>query len=248
MTLDNYPGAKTNTGIIQFLVNEIPHHRRYFELCAGSAQLYKHKRPAAQSFLNDLNPEVAAALKELYPQAEVMNFNVHRFIDRPENFTREDFIYLDPPYPLSARRSREVCYEHEMMSDDDHNQLLMAVLQLDANVMISTRAQLSSNGNSLYDNMLNGWRKKEMLVRSHRDVTSRELIYMNYATPAILHQYDMLGDDYIDRQHIKRKVKRFTDKINRLPVHQKHLLMQILIDNNPAGVQHFLTVADGEKK
>jgi len=48
MNIENYPGAKRNSGILQFLINNIPEHTRYIEGFAGSAQLYFAKKPAIE--------------------------------------------------------------------------------------------------------------------------------------------------------------------------------------------------------
>jgi len=239
MNLNNYPGAKNNTGLIQFLVNEIPYHTRYWELYAGSAALFRNKRAANSNILNDINSDVVAALKEEMHGAAIYNLPAVPLLQNG-SFTREDFIYLDPPYPKKARRSGRSYYKHEMLEDYDHVQLLTTIQALEANVMIST------GQNDLYDDMLKGWRKKEFNTMSQRGPYV-EIIFMNYDQPTILHQYDMLGSDYIERQHMKRKITRFKNKIEQLPIHQKHLLMQLLIENDTAAVQHFLSIRPGSK-
>ena len=242
--LKNYPGAKTNSGIIQFMVNEIPYHERYFELFAGYAQLFQKKKSAGYNYLYDINPAIVAALNKKYPfvtdsikilhNEALMAFGHYLF-------TRNDFICLDPPYPAAARRSGVKLYHYEMLADDDHVKLLMAIRTMEANIMIST------SPNELYELHLKDWRKLEFKTIGHRGPRV-EVIYMNYPPPVILHQYDMLGADYIKRQAINRKVKRFVSKIDLLQIHLKHLLIQQLINNDPAAVQHFMAVCTGSNR
>lgn len=71
-----YPGAKTGSGMIQFLINHIPHHTRYFELFAGTAALYLAKKPAAiKNVLTDIDIRV---VKRQWARADA-KCDVYRF-------------------------------------------------------------------------------------------------------------------------------------------------------------------------
>lgn len=226
----------------------MPWHNRYFELCAGTAQLYYAKVPATvTNYLADINPEIIAyhEQKRQYPapylrivQMDVVQalLNLHHNI----GLNSHDFIYLDPPYPASARRSDVKCYPNEMLTDEQHILLLSTIRRLKAKVMISSRQ------NDLYDRVLHDWRKKELKVRT-RVSTETEVIYMNYAPPQLLHQYNYLGVDCWDRQRVKRKIARFAAKIAALPVYEQHVLIQEMIKHDAPAVQHFLTVIDQQK-
>lgn len=234
--MKRYPGAKTNSGIIQFLINNIPYHKRYFELFAGTARLFFEKQPAIDgNFLTDLNQDIVNYLTGNVPAGTfVLKCSALDLIDQ-NIFTRSDFIYLDPPYPAKARRNGKAYYKHELITETDHVQLLTAIQAKEANVMISTRQ------NDLYDNMLSTWRK-EVFNTVDRKGAVQEIVYCNYPVPGVLHQYDYVGIDFTERQAIKRKVLRFAGKIQGLPVHQKHLLIQELIKNDRSAVEHFLSM------
>lgn len=236
MDFTRYPGAKTNSGIIQFLINRIPYHTRYCELFAGSAQLCKHKKPAAiKNVLCDIDDRVAKQLQmQMGDRVDVYRFAALDFIAQAgmKSFTRSDFMYLDPPYPFISRRNGKKYYRYEM-SDDDHVQLLTTVLQLDANIIISTRQ------NDMYDKYLQLWRK-ETFETVDRQGAVTEVVYMNYQQPAILHQYNYWGGDCWERQGVKRKIARFEKKIKQLPVYEQHLFIQTMIKENPELVQHFM--------
>lgn len=243
--LQNYPGAKTNSGIIPFLVNNIPFHKRYFEWCVGSGQLFRNKRRAQENYLNDVNPMVIA---ELFSQFGAENGAIRYSVSELKilfklwHFTREDFMYLDPPYPADARRSGAVLYEFEMLSREAHEEFLTAVLAVNANTMISSRP------NELYDTMLKDWRRKEFDTVGHRGQPATEVIYMNYPEPELLHQYDMLGNDCWERQEKSRMRERFKRKIERVSNHSRHIMIEQLVQQYPAEVKHFLTVLEHSTK
>lgn len=255
--ISNYPGSKNASGIIPFLINNIPFHTRYFELCAGSAKLFQFKKRATANFLNDIDEDTAFGLYDLpgnFPLNVQWNYFLETWDIRPGDtvttmydqmkylvyfpWLLDDFIYLDPPYPFDSRRSDRKIYRHEM-TDSDHVQLLTAAQALGVNIMISTRA------NDLYTDMLKGWRCKSFNTVD-RGGAAVELIYMNYPEPELLHQYDYLGDGRTERQQIKRKRESFYEKVQDLDKYQRHALIQEMILTDRSAVQHFLTTLDGK--
>ncbi len=56
-----YPGGKGN--VYQKIINQIPPHRVYIETHAGEAAVARHKRPACQNILIDLDPDVITAAR-----------------------------------------------------------------------------------------------------------------------------------------------------------------------------------------
>ncbi len=241
----NYIGSKAAHGLLQFIINNIPLHDDYYELFAGSAAVFFNKRPANNHLImeKDYNQYMAlykkmttgphpvkdCAIKYLKIRLQAKKLNEDR------GFTRNDFIYLDPPYPMAARNNGKAYYNHEM-TDDDHVQLLSTIVDLDANIMISTRQ------NDLYNKHLKSWNKKEFLVASRTGAVN-EIIYMNYdITKLPLHQYDFVGDGCTDRQRVKRKVSRFADKLDSLEPKERDLFIQTVITKYPTEVKRFLTI------
>ena len=241
----NYIGSKAAHGLLQFIINNIPLHDDYYELFAGSAAVFFNKRPANNHLImeKDYNQYMAlykkmttgphpvkdCAIKYLKSRLQAKKLNEDR------GFTRNDFIYLDPPYPMAARSNGKAYYNHEM-TDDDHVQLLSTIVDLDANIMISTRQ------NDLYNKHLKSWNKKEFLVASRTGAVN-EIIYMNYdITKLPLHQYDFVGDGCTDRQRVKRKVSRFADKLDSLEPKERDLFIQTVITKYPTEVKRFLTI------
>lgn len=227
-----YPGAKTNSGILQFLINNIPAHSTYIEACAGSAQLYLAKLPAARNYLCDVDPITLADLRPLQSASTILQEQSVVATLEKYGYDAGTFIYIDPPYPKDARRAGRAYYRHEMLADESHLQVLTAAQNLRAACMISTRC------NRLYSQALKGWRCCSFSTVGHRGPVE-ELIYMNYPPPALLHQYDQLGTGFTDRQRIKRKVGRFASKIAALPQYERHLFIQQLLKNDYSAVAHF---------
>lgn len=252
--VDTYPGAKTNSGLIQFLINNMQLHDCYFELFAGTAKLFRTKRPAAYNWINDIDPKAPALIdkNDIYKECfTIMSMTaVIELTDYDKNivyscieamaiieknakyFNRNHFIYLDPPYTFSSRRSGKKYYKHEV-DFDYHRRLLDKIQSIDANVMISTKED------DLYNEKLKSWRKASFLT-TDRQGTYEEIIFMNYDPPALLHQYDFLGKNFTDRQRIQRKIKRLNDKISMLPGDEKNALLAAIVKNNQTAASIFI--------
>ena len=228
-----YIGSKNANGVLHTIINNIPFHTRYFELYAGSASIYQAKVPANWNLLCDINPHQVTRLKETIDDDHtIIKCLPAMSIIAAYDFGRSDFVYLDPPYPFPSRRTGKKYYKYEM-NQDDHAQLLQEVKAMKGNIMISTRK------NDLYAGELKDWRKVEIST-ADRAGACTEIIYTNYDSPALLHQYDYVGHGFTDRQRINRKIKRFELKLAMLQAYEKHLFIQELIKNDYAAVVHFL--------
>lgn len=81
------------------------------------------------------------------------------------------FMYIDPPYVLSTRAGKQ--YKHEM-TDADHEELLKALLQSKAKIMIS------GYESEMYNDYLNGWKKKQFSSCAEHGKARTETVWMNY--------------------------------------------------------------------
>lgn len=84
---------------------------------------------------------------------------------------RNVFMYIDPPYVLSTRAGKQ--YKHEM-TDADHEELLKALLQSKAKIMIS------GYESEMYNDYLNGWEKKQFSSCAEHGKPRIETVWMNY--------------------------------------------------------------------
>ena len=81
------------------------------------------------------------------------------------------FMYIDPPYLLSTRSGKQ--YKHEM-SAADHEELLKALQQSKAKIMIS------GYESELYDDYLIKWEKKQFSSCAEHGKPRMETVWMNY--------------------------------------------------------------------
>jgi hypothetical protein len=96
------------------------------------------------------------------------------------------------------------------MTDAQHTALLDAVLGLPCMV------QISGYFSELYANALKSRRMVRFMAMT-RGGLREECLWMNYPQPQTLHDLSYLGQDYRERERIKRKAARWTARINALP-------------------------------
>jgi DNA adenine methylase len=223
----HYTGQKTASGIIEFLLNATPKANVYVEFFCGSA-VFSNKiselSPNSEQLLCDKNNEVrqfiAPILSYNFQNCCYSQLDLSKLLDG----TKKIFIYADPPYLFSSRRSGRKYYKFEM-SDDDHMHFLSYVQSLSA---FGIQIMISHPKCSLYDKILKGWHTKEIKCSSRRG-TYFECIYTNYDPSQIdLLTYDFLGDGFVDRQRINRSISNILRKIENLPLqHRTKLLADI---------------------
>lgn len=237
---DTYPGGKGADGTYQTLINLIPPH--HMKICGylGNCSIMRYLQPAEINVGIDTDLTVIdrwkkAGMKDL----DLFNMPFLEYWKQYGNaFNFPDtFIFLDPPYPFSVRRSKGNIYNCEM-SEVDHEQLLSSVLaRIDisnhaagsANVMICTYANHPETGrpNKLYNHYLKKWSRVDYVGKTRKGPVT-ETVYMNYALDGKLHDYRYLGTDFIDRQRIKRKIERHVNKLQGLPPMERNAILQQL--------------------
>lgn len=221
--IENYPGNKGVQGLYQLIINNIPKHKNYYELFAGSAEIARRIAPAELTIVNDLDKKVCKKLRKYSLQHRlpwyVMNesaFDCLTTISCSKTTDKNDFIYLDPPYEgldIYAAGGHEK-YLHQW--------LINLCSTVKANCMISHYEH------PLYDALLkNGWRKKTFDTWYHTKYVI-EAIYMNYPEPEILHDYSYVGADCWQRQGLKRKKERLIKKLLQLPLHERYAIIEAI--------------------
>lgn len=81
------------------------------------------------------------------------------------------FMYIDPPYLLDTRRSKQYRYE---MANADHEKLLKTILQSRAKIMIS------GYESEMYNDYLTGWHKEYFASCAEHGKPRQEVVWMNY--------------------------------------------------------------------
>jgi hypothetical protein len=123
-------------------------------------------------------------------------------------YTGRELVYCDPPY-LHSTRSSHFRYEFEM-SDVDHRRLLRVVMALPCRVMIS------GYRSAMYMRTLGGW-NLETFQAMTRGGMATEYLWFNFERPVELHDYRYLGRGFRERERIKRKKQRWTERLLRMP-------------------------------
>jgi len=124
-------------------------------------------------------------------------------------FSGGEFVYADPPYLMTTRRSQRPIYRCEY-SEQDHVELLEWLRALPCPVAIS------GYWSELYADLLVGWQTVTFSAQTRGGRPATEHLWMNYDAPDHLHDYRYLGDDFRERERIKRKKQRWVAKLLRM--------------------------------
>jgi hypothetical protein len=256
-----YPGGKSGAGVYQRLINEIPPHDVYVAGFAGHDAIAQFKRPAARNVLIDLDPEPlswwARALKaspllsttaaadesggeisrwELHKCSAVdwlrITFGLTELLATPDTQSCDRtaryqnwFVYLDPPYLMSTRSSGPM-YRHEM-TDAQHAELLDVARQLPCKVM------LCGYWSDLYAEALSDWRVVKYTATARSGERRTEYAWCNFEHPTTLHDSRYVGSDKREREKVRRRIKRLSRNLARLPDHERQAVLDAVASTSP---------------
>ena len=182
----------------------------------------RHKRPARLNIGIDLDSQVISSWQDPIiingdtaggmVKSDDATFRIQvgdglAFL-RTYPFTGKELVYCDPPYMLSTRTGKQYRFE---MTDDQHKTLLEALKALPCMVMIS------GYWTALYAEDLNGWTTITYEAMTRGGHTATEWVWMNYPNLIALHDYRYLGDDFRERERIKRKKQRWVRPASSMP-------------------------------
>jgi len=220
-----YPGGKGGAGIHQTIINLMPPHRIYIEPFIGGGNIYERKKPALASIVIDADAvPVAHWQKNATASTTVIHGDAISFL-RQYKFQGDELVYCDPPYVMSTRSGRKI-YTHEM-TDQQHLELISLLLTIPAAVM------LSGYRNAIYDDTLQAWHRSDFQAMTRGGVRT-ESIWMNFTPPAVPAELTFLGDNYRERERIKRKKARWAEKLRKLPLAEQQAIMETLRDILPS--------------
>jgi DNA adenine methylase len=201
-----YAGGKGR--LWQHLISLMPPHDTYIETHLGGGAVMRRKKPARVNIGVDISPEVKRAAADWkVPHLTLLNCDAVRFL-KEFSFTGSELIYADPPY-LAATKKKRRYYKYEY-SDEDHQQLLDTLLRVRCNVMIS------GYSSELYETRLVGWHRRELRNVTHAGCRT-EIVWANFEFTATLHDYRCIGDDFRERERIRRKASRWISNLQRMP-------------------------------
>ncbi len=208
-------GGKGQSGVYQKIINLIPWHRVYLEPFLGSGAIMRLKSPAAVTIgIDCIAPKVA-----LPAAARILRGDGIKFLSEYK-FKGDEFVYCDPPYPLSTVGGRKY-YDH-VLTDSDHSRLLKILLRVKARVMISGFSC------RLYNDVLQDWHCEKFQVMTRGNTVATECLWLNYPPPVLPIDARYFGTDYRDRLRVKRKVLRWVNRLKSLPEGERELLISEL--------------------
>ena len=216
-----FPGGKNGSGVYQKIINQMPPHRTYIEAFAGSGAVLRLKRPALANIAIDVDTSSTNKLKCALPGVTVICDDAISVL-KDYDYKGDELIYADPPYLGSTRMSKRKIYNHEMMSDDDHLDLLAVLKSLPCMVMIS------GYWSELYARELKGWRSISYQTMTRGGFPATEWLWMNYPEPFELHDYSFLGENFRERERIKRKKARWTERLMSMPALERFAILSVI--------------------
>lgn len=205
-----YLGSKAASGAYQAIIAQMPPHDCYIESHLGAGAVMAHKPAALHNFGIDIDHQALTQAKSHFQDENIQLIEADA-VAFLRNFDYAAhgrvLVYADPPYLANTRTSKNR-YRFEY-SDDDHHQLLTALRNIPADVI------LSGYPSELYSELLPDWRTLEFQVMTRGGVRTEKL-WMNF-TAGAAYSAVFAGVDYIDRQRIKRKAERWALKYQQLP-------------------------------
>jgi len=232
----SYRGGKGAMGVHQYIISKMPKHKVYIETHLGSGRILLKKKLANSSIAIDIDAKVIEDFKRYSinkfddTNIKLLNTDALKFLI-DYNFTGEELVYLDPPYPFEVRKSQVKMYEYEY-SIQQHQELLHLLVNrvgLDCFIMIS------SYSNELYDNMLleskyGNWYKFTFNAMTRSGIRE-EALYCNFNPDEhIKHDYSYIGKDYRDRERIKRKAKRWIKNLKALDLDERNYILSLIVE------------------
>jgi len=217
----NYPGGKNGSGIYQKLINLMPPHRVYIEAFLGSGAIMRLKRPAIVSIGIDSDDHVLSLFPgEQIPNLTLLETDAVKWL-ASHTVSGDTLIYLDPPYLMQTRSCQRPIYRHEF-SAKQHATLLRVINRLPCIVMIS------GYWSEMYAESLQGWRSVSFQAQTRGGKLATEWVWMNFNQPLELHDYRYLGENFRERERIKRKRRRWRDRLLRMDSLERHAVLMAI--------------------
>ena len=221
-----YPGGKAGAGVYQQIINQIPPHRVYIEPFLGGGAVMLHKKPAIVSIGIDSDTAVVSSWSSKLanigdvdqPGASFICGDAISFLSSYD-WKGDEFVYCDPPYLFETRSCKRPIYSSEFGMVEQHQDLLAVLQSLPCCVAIS------GYQSSLYSKVLHQWRTISYQTRTRGGRTVREFLWMNYPTPLELHDYRYLGNNFRERERIKRIKTRWLARLDRMDDLERYAML-----------------------
>lgn len=245
LDINNYPGSKDSSGVVQTIMNNIPDVTFFIEGFTGGGTigfaLAKLKKERLRILLWEKSQQVCKQLqdkvnfgkiyKEITDRVTVWNCDsIEHMYKRVELHGVEEFFgqmyFFDPPYSFQMRKSKRNIYEHEW-SEQQHYYFLSFIKEIftpGENGQIY--CMITHPRCAMYENALKGWFTIDIEYQT-RGGMMQDTIWMNYdITQLKLLCTDFIGDDYTERQAFKRKKDRWAKRLNSMNLHERQAMIE----------------------
>lgn len=218
----NYYVAGGKGGCYQSLINLMPPHTVYVESHLGRGAVLRYKKPAKHNIGIDIDPKVI----EMWNNTNRINFElIHQdaitFLKNYQ-FTGKELIYCDPPYIRETRKKYYPLYKYEY-TYEQHIELLGVIKNLSCMVMISGYMS------ELYATSLKNWQSHSFQAATHHGVAT-EWVWMNYPAPTELHDYRYLGNNFREREKVKKMSRTWVNRLKAMPVLKRQAILSAIKD------------------
>lgn len=218
-----YNGGKAGAGTAQRIINRMPPHQVYIEPFLGAGAVLRTKRPAVENVGVELDPAVIADHWTAPPEAFSIVCGDGLSYLRGRRWAGGELVYLDPPYLRESRTSDRPLYRCEFTADD-HRALLAVAQDLRAAGVL---VMISGYYSRLYERALKGWHLLTFGAMTRRGM-ALEHLWTSFPAPLALHDYRYLGDDYRERERIRRKVGRWRARLATMPTLERQAMLAAL--------------------
>lgn len=225
-----YPGGKNGMGIYQRIINLMPPHDVYIEPFLGSGAVLRHKKPARVNLGIDVDQAAIELCRSLIVENgddrstnSYFDFQCADVFDRMLHWPTSPttVIFYDPPYPHETRTKKKI-YANELC-DADHTLLLSNMLESQSMQMITGYRC------DLYNNALADWHSIDYPAQT-RGGTRTETLWFNFDEPTELHDYSFLGDNFRERDRIRKKQKRWQKRWAKMDRLERQAILAVMND------------------
>ncbi|RIK35176.1 MAG: DNA methylase [Chloroflexi bacterium] len=91
---------------------------------------------------------------------------------------------------------------------------------------------ISGYPSDIYDDILTGWHKDAIQTTTRGGSRATEVIWMHYDPPNHLHDYRWLGDNYRERERIKKLKRRWVRRWREMDRLQRQAILAAIQEAN----------------